>query len=106
MQLKDAEMDVDLRTILSMDETLDLLMATGFRRAVSQLTLADRDYVVSALLDYHLMGKVKAEMDQFIDGLSTLGLLDVIRANPEKFEPFFLHSNVKLTSGIIILVGV
>ena len=40
------------------------------------LKLSDRHTVLGALLDYHLMIKVKAEMDQF-KGLQTLGYLEV-----------------------------
>ena len=74
-----------MRNVLSMDEGLDLLTATGFRKAVSCLTLGDRHDVISALLDYHLMGKVKAEMDQFMEGLETLGFFDAVKRNPKLF---------------------
>ena len=88
-----------MQNVFAMDEGVDLLMATGFRKAISLLTLEDRPNVVSALLDYHLMGKVKAEMDQLIEGLNTSGFLDALKRNPVLFEPFFRHTENKLTPG-------
>ena len=50
---------------------MDLLVQTGFRRAVVSLTLDDVQKVSSALIDFHCMLKVKAAMDQFKNGLKT-----------------------------------
>ena len=72
-----------------MDEVLDLLMTTGFRKPVANLTIPNRQNLSAALLDYHLMAKVKAEMDQFCEGLSTLEFLKAVRATPNIFTPYF-----------------
>lgn len=82
-----------------MDEAMDMLTATGFRKAVSWLTLSDRSNVVSALLGFHLMGKVKAEMDQLREGLEVLGFLTALKKNPKLFELFFVFRKKNLTPG-------
>ena len=76
LQINKAENDDELRRIFAMDEVLDLLMIKGFHKAISKLSIADRSDLIAALLDYHLMAKVKAEMDQFLEGLSTFQFLD------------------------------
>lgn len=38
------------------------------------------------LLDYHLILKVKAAMDQFIEGLEHLGVFTEVRKNPVMFN--------------------
>ena len=48
--------------------------------------------VCSALIDYHLMAKVKGVMDQFMDGLNAFGLLDHIKRNPPLWEPLFVEN--------------
>ena len=58
------------------------------------LLLKTKRVLLSALTDYHLMLKVKAAMDQFIDGLGAMGILEPIRANPEGFSVFFKFSEV------------
>lgn len=40
------------------------------------LTLHDRDIVVQTVALHHVLLKSKAEMDQFAQGLSSLGVLD------------------------------
>ena len=46
-------------------ENMDLVVQTGFRKPLIHLTIKDRHDLISSLLDYHLMAKVKTEMDQF-----------------------------------------
>ena len=75
-------------------------MATGYRKAVADLTVNDCSSVVKALLDYHLMTKVKAEMDQFRDGLSTFGFLDMMKTNSTIWKPFFVYSSSDMTAGL------
>ena len=55
--------------------------------------------MVSALVDFHVMAKVKCIMDQFMEGLKALGLLFKIQANPNVWEPMFIKSDTKLTTG-------
>ena len=75
-------------------------MATGFRKSVCSLKVTDRPMILSALVEYHLMAKVKAEMDQFKEGLNVLGFLDTVKRNPVIWEPFFLPYESKLTAGM------
>ena len=79
---------------------MDLLAATGFRKPLCNLKIADRPAILSALVEYHLMAKMKAEMDQFKEGLSVLGFLDTVRRKPDLWEPFFLYHESKVTAGI------
>ena len=62
------------------------------------LTTEDRAVLSTALLDYHLMVKVKMEMDEFREGLQTLGTLDMIKENPSLWAPYFRHGPVNSLS--------
>ena len=77
LQVAQAENDDDINLCFSIDEGANLLNETGYRKTVCSLKLSDRPAVLGALLDYHLITKVKAEMDQF-KGLQTLGYLQVL----------------------------
>ena len=57
----------------SIDEGEILLCETGYHKLVCSLKLVDKPSLHAALLDYHLMIKVKVEMDQFKEGLHSLG---------------------------------
>lgn len=88
--------------VFTSSEELDLLLATGYRKPVTSLTTGDRSSLSDALLDYHLMAKVKTEMDQFCEGLDTFGTLGMLRSNPSLWEPYFIHANKDLSPGIAI----
>ena len=81
------------------DEGEALLSETGFRKPLSQLTISDRQPIIDMLLDYYIMVKVKAEMDQC---LQVLGFLKVLQENPQLFRQYFMNVEVPLTAGIII----
>lgn len=91
----------ELRVLFGMDEALDFLLTTGFRKPVSMLSLNDRPDLISALLDYHLMARVKTEMDQFIDGLHTFNFLDMVREDPTMWRSFFVRNTSGLTPGML-----
>lgn len=79
---------------------MDLLLVSGFRRPVSSLTLKDCQSLKQALLNYHLIAKVKAELDQFKEGLHLFEFYDLLLSDPEMWKPFFLYSSNDLTPGI------
>ena len=64
MQLHNAE-NYDVKLLFAMHEALDLLTMSGFRKPVCHHSIPDCFNLSAALLDYHLMAKVKAEMDHF-----------------------------------------
>ena len=84
---------------LAVDEVMDLLVATGYRKPLAQLGLKDVADLVGLLLEYHLFVKVKAEIDQFLEGLKTLGFLGHLRKNSSLWQAFFVTSNDSLTPG-------
>ena len=78
---------------------MDLVVQTGFRKPLIHLTIKDRHDLISSLLDYHLMAKVKTEMDQFKEGLQTFSFLDIVRENPDLWKKYFLKTDETLTPG-------
>ena len=98
----DAENDDDIKVVFAIYEGIELLSATGFRKPLCTLQLSDRPSILSALIDYHLMIKVKTEMDQFKEGLKVLGFMDLVSQNPDVWKPFFVYCNNPLTAGKVI----
>jgi hypothetical protein len=69
-----------------------MLYITGFKKATQKLTFEDRATLKSVLIDYHCIVKVKAEMDQFIEGIATTDVLRLMRHSPAKFKCLFVPS--------------
>ncbi len=50
-----------------------VLLETAFRKPLSTLVMADID-VIQKTLQNHLLMRVKAELDQFLEGLAVCGV--------------------------------
>ena len=50
-------------------------------------------------MDYHSLVKIKAELDQFIEGLNTLDVLSFIRKHSKLMGTLFCHQLSKLSKG-------
>lgn len=77
-----------------------MIFATGFKKPLTSLTIADRGDLLDVLLDFHLMSKVKSEMDQFVKGLGTFDFISKVKQNPTLWKPYFVYADRKLTAGI------
>ncbi|KAL5475336.1 hypothetical protein EMCRGX_G025133 [Ephydatia muelleri] len=67
----------DLKAVFNEDGPRMLLMECGYFAPLNSLDL--KPLILSTILDFHLMLKVKASMDQFLEGLQTLGLLSEVK---------------------------
>ena len=83
-----------------MDEATEMLMGMGCRKPISKLKIDDKPMLKSSLIDYYCLLKVKAEMDQFAEGLKDLGLLEMMRHQPSLFKSLFVApTSTHLTPG-------
>ena len=66
-----------------------LIVETGYRKPLCMITVEDIPGLKQTLRD-HVLVKVKAELDQFCEGLNTLGVLEKMKKYPVIMAPF-LH---------------
>ena len=59
--------------------------------------LSNKPQVLSALIDYHVMVKVKAEMDQSFE---TFKFMQMLKTNTEEWQLHFMAKKEDLTAGI------
>ncbi len=91
---------MELHVTLAIEEVSDLLFQSGFRKSMGALTVADKEEVVGAIVDNHMMVKVKSSMDQYtMEGLKVYGLLNNIQTNPEIWMPLFTASKKQMDPG-------
>ena len=100
MQIFNAGDNIELKATLAIDEVSDLLFQSGYRKPLVSLTIEDKEEVLKAMVDYHMMIKVKSAMDDYIEGLKTYNLLDKIRQSPEVWKPLFTKQYQPLSPGI------
>lgn len=80
------------------------MLETGFCKPLLLVTLDDKNELRSTLRQYYTFLKGQCELDQFMEGLKTYGLLDSIQGYPQLMKPLFVHHNYELTKGQRLLV--
>ena len=68
---------------------------TGFNKPLINLKLSDREELEHILKNYFCIIRVKAAMDQFIEGLQSLEIHSYIKKYPKMMECYFID-DVKL----------
>ena len=98
-QIDASENDLDMQMVFAIDEAAELLLETGFRKPLMSLGLSDKKRVQEVLLGFHCVLKVKGEMDQFRQGLSSLGVLQALNNNASTMKSLFVSPSCKITAG-------
>ena len=62
---------------------------------------ANSSEIIATLVAYHTLIKIKAELDQFVEGLQPLNIHNYIIDYPQIMEPLFVYENKQLTAGIV-----
>ncbi|KAK9976744.1 hypothetical protein ABG768_021947 [Culter alburnus] len=96
--------DLDLQCKLKKIEAEDLMAARdAIMQAADSLSLlgslghinsmVERDHLVQAAISFYVEGKTKEALQQFAEGLSTLGVLNMMRIHPSTFKMAFCFSD-------------
>ena len=97
-KISDASSDASLQEMLQEEEMVSRLVEAGYSKSLSQLSLSDRDDIMSSLVSFHFFLKVKAVMDQFREGLETSGLLHFMTKYTDLLRPLFVDERRPLTA--------
>ena len=92
-----------MQRVFVIDEIQSLVYKTGNRRPLPGIKLEDKKDLISTLISYYSMIRVKAAMDQFCFGLQSLELYQEIKFDPLMWDKFFIATKVKLTAGTFLL---
>lgn len=65
------------------------------------VTIEDKDEFIKAIALHAIIYTSLPELIQFIDGLKTCGILDLVRSNPEQFRAVFQYGKSILTAGLL-----
>ena len=90
-----------MRQILDSDE-FDFRYDIGVSDLSNNLQLTDCARVVQSLASHYVVVGVKAQLDQIVTGLSSLGVYDLIKANPRTMHKLLTLRPKLLTSDSMI----
>ena len=99
--MTNAQNDVDLQGLFVIADLEALLLETGYSKPLSLVCMEDKNSIVSSVTDYHCLIKVKAAMDQFMEGLNSGGVLEYIKKYPNIMRPLFCPRPSDLPAGEI-----
>ena len=88
-----------MKTVLD-DDAFDFRFELGISQQPS--TLSDRDCIVQFFAKHFTVVRVKAQLDQMIDGLKALGIYDLIKANPRSMHKLFTSKPAPITLDVVI----
>ena len=82
-------------------DNIDLLMKCGFSKPVTKLELEDKVTVVQSICLQMVVLDTLAELDQFMDGLTSLGVAKALQKHTSLLRSFYCSANkMELTSGM------
>ena len=99
-QIKNTSNEQELNQIVE-NEEFDFLYDCGIQ--TRSITMAKKDDVISAIAKHYCIVICKAELDQLIEGLSTLQVLDLVRSNPDVMRELFIYVEPKKLSSDYII---
>ncbi|XP_049427909.1 G2/M phase-specific E3 ubiquitin-protein ligase-like [Epinephelus fuscoguttatus] len=84
----------------AVNETVEELSLMGALRHLQ--SLEHRTELLEAVLHFYCEGRIHAALQQFKEGLATLGVLDQVTSNPQTFEKIFLQDTASLKASDIV----
>ena len=81
-----------------MDDDFEFIGECGFVKPVSMVTLDDIPTILrSACMEYVIL-RSSHEMDQFLEGLDTLGVASLLKQYPSALRQLFMYSSRRVTA--------
>ena len=99
------ESDESLRVLFQNPEYESVLLETGYRKPLMTLQMADKTTIKQTLKAQVLL-RVKAELDQFCEGLRTCEVIEYTWKYPTLMAPRFMWTLVSLTQGRSLSVNI
>lgn len=96
--MESVETEEALKELFKNPEYELALLETGYRKPLPSLVVADKNFIMDTL-KAHIILKVKPELDQFCEGLSTCSVLEYTQKYPSLMAERFTLSQVNLTQG-------
>ena len=92
--------------LFSDEANTSLLLDTGFRKPLCLLTMSNQKIISSTMRLYFTLINVKAETAQIMDGLKTLGVLQLVKRFPDIMKPVLVKQSIKLHKGEVTYIQV
>ncbi|XP_019859447.1 PREDICTED: G2/M phase-specific E3 ubiquitin-protein ligase-like isoform X1 [Amphimedon queenslandica] len=90
-KLLDASSSEELRALFNSSE-FDFRFDAGVTISVSAVKIEEKEELILAFVNNYLIYSCKGELDQFKNGLKSLGILELLQQYPTLMKPLFVYS--------------
>lgn len=90
--MKEASSDAEKLKELWEGEDYLFRFDIGIYQPCTAINAESIDNILQLFANHYLISSVKAELDQFLDGLRVLDVIDLIRSNPNKMKQLLVYS--------------
>lgn len=70
----------------------------GISQPSHAINTSNIDHILKLFANHYLISSVRAELDQLLSGMGVLGVIDLIRSNPNKMHKLLVYSTPKVLS--------
>ena len=88
-------------------DCFELLMECGYNKPVAKVELGDKPNIIQTVTLHKVVLASLAELSQFRNGLSAIGVLPALKEYPFLLSPYYSIDDIndQLTSGILACVA-
>ena len=87
----DASSSEELRALFNSSE-FNFRFDAGVTISASAVNIEEKEEIILAFVNNYLMYSCKGELDQFKNGLKSLGILELLQQYPTLMKPLFVYS--------------
>ena len=98
-QINSAQSDAVLQDVLMRDSSMTCLVEAGYLKALTSVSVNEKNDIVTTITTFYLFVKVKAAMDQFQQGLESAGILQYMKKYTDLIRPMFVDEALPFTAG-------
>ena len=73
-----------------------------FEVGICEVRLEDRPRIVQLIANYFTVVRVKAQIDQIVDGFKCVGVDELIKSNPQSFRNLFITQPEPVTAELLL----
>ena len=88
-----------LKEVFSDESAANILLESGFTKPVD---INYKEKIITCIVDYNCMLKVKGAMDQFLDGMCTFQVNTLVKEYPTEMKQFFVNSGHHASAGMVV----
>ncbi len=100
-QVKNSQDEEEFSNHIKNNSVVELLSDCGYTSEISISKFAEKDQLLRMIARHKVIYKLRSALEQFKEGLSTLGILDLMQQYPAELETVFCYQGNVLSATVL-----